>query len=126
ALLETHIVRNYVDHDLLFQQTESALRYAESNLVSENIDNPVMGSDEPVYRQTVPFNSLETNSNGIEALELSTVELSRIPLSGSKVRGKGPPNQHSSLQIYRIEAHTVRNEGEGGIRLMSIVARGTQ
>jgi hypothetical protein len=126
ALLEARISRNYTEMELLFQQTESALRYAESNLLPDSIPNAVTSSGEESLSQTVPFNSLASSPTREDLFEPSVINISLLPLPGSKVRGNGPQNRHASLQYFRITALTKRTDSEQGIQIMSTVSRGTQ
>lgn len=126
ALLQSRISRNYAEMELLFQQTESALRYAESNLLPDATPNSVTSSGEESLYQTVPFNSLASSPSREVLFEPSVINISRLALPGSKVRGNGPQNRHASLEYFRITAQTKRTDSEQGIQIMSTVSRGTQ
>lgn len=126
ALLETRISRNYTEMELLFQQTESALRYAESNLLPDSRLNSITSSGEESLYQTVPFNSLASSPTREDLFQPSVISISRLAFAGSKVRGNGPQNRHASLEYFRITAQTKRTDSEQGIQIMSTVSRGTQ
>ena len=127
ALLEAHIARNYRQHDLMFQQTESALRHAETFLIPAISDNDIsLVRTKSSLHHTIPFNPFETDTSNTDSFTPSTVRISSINIPGSKVRGKGRQNKHASRRFYRIDATTLADFGGQGTQLRSIVARGTQ
>lgn len=127
ALLEAHIARNYRQHDLMFQQTESALRYAETFLIPAKSDNDIsLVGSESTQRHTIPFNPFATDTSYPGSFTPSTVRISSINIPGSKVRGKGRQNRRASRYFYRIDATTLADFGGQGTQLRSIIARGTQ
>lgn len=127
ALLEAHIARNYRQHDLMFQQTESAVRYAENFLIPANSANDIsLAGSESTVRHTIPFNPFATDTSHPGSFTPSTVRISSINIPGSKVRGKGQQNQRAGRHFYRIDATTLSEFGGQGTQLRSVIARGTQ
>ena len=126
TLLEARIAQRYSEHALLFQQTESALRYAESRLLPapHTSGQDSISNDETPH--SIPFYSLETPPESQGLFETSIAEITRVPIPGSKVRGKGTVNTQASLEFFRIKVNTTRSGGGGRIQLMSTVTRGTQ
>ena len=125
ALLETRIARNYMETELLFQQTESALRYAESSLLPNSSPHSLIAASEGSQHHPVHYNSLASSPATRNLFEPSTVDIYRLTVPGSRVRGNGPQNEHAGLEFFRIRAITRRTDSEQGVQIVSTVSRGT-
>ena len=125
ALLETRVAQRHSEHALLIQQTESALLYAESNLLPASQDiSPNLANGNETHH-TIPFSSLTTSIENQNLFTPSIANISPLYLPGSKVRGRDPVNSQSSLEFFKVEATTNFRDGNQGVRITSTVVRGS-
>ena len=125
ALLESRIAQRHSEHSLMFQQSESALLYAESELLPASRPSGPDSSNASATLHTIPFQSLTPRPGSRDLFAPSTAEISRILLPGSKVRGRGPLNSQASLEFFRIKVNTSYQDSSGAVQIMSSVIRGT-
>lgn len=124
ALLESRIAQRYSEHSLLFQQTESALLYAEAELLPAAHLGRADSNNDTINRHIIPFHSLSPRLGSQNLFAPSAAEISRIFLPGSKVRGRGPQNTQANLEFFRVKVSTNYRDSIGGAQIMSTVIRG--
>ncbi len=124
ALIESQLASGFRQQDQLFQRAESGLRYVET-LVLPNLDfsSGKKNTDRGFIEFEIPIDVNTTSEFNQVEFANPIVEVFRLDVATSKVRGKNARKTNLGVDRFRIISKSTRSDGMGGISLSSVLER---